>query len=200
VWRSVQGRASRAARPAVADTGSASGGSVVVRDYRTYDSGAPMVEGGKALRRPPPSGPCGVPGAAQGDRTSFSGECRGGPLWYWDATTLVGSPVAILGGRLEPGQRPGRLHAARHQSTLAHTSLYSGASVRASKSPESAWSTSNEPVTISFVFRPSSFVSPSYSGILPCFLGGLASRLFCSTRSASMSRGRVSCGSMTSSM
>ena len=40
----------------------------------------------------------------------------------------------------------------------------------------------------------------SYSGIFPCFLGGLLCRLFWSISRALMSRGRVSWGSMTSSM
>jgi hypothetical protein len=40
----------------------------------------------------------------------------------------------------------------------------------------------------------------SYSGIFPCFLGGLVSRLFSSSDKARMSFGRVSEGSITSSM
>ncbi len=39
-----------------------------------------------------------------------------------------------------------------------------------------------------------------YSGMLPCFFFGFTSRLPSQARSAEMSRGRVSCGSMTSSM
>ena len=42
-------------------------------------------------------------------------------------------------------------------------------------------------------------VPRTYNGIFPCFLGGLVARLSCSISSASMRRGRVSCGSMTSS-
>ena len=40
----------------------------------------------------------------------------------------------------------------------------------------------------------------SYNGMLPCFFGGFVSRLFRSISNASMSRGRVSWGSITSSM
>ena len=39
-----------------------------------------------------------------------------------------------------------------------------------------------------------------HNGMLPCFLGGLVSRLLDSISSALIRRGRVSCGSITSSM
>src|ERR1041385_558985 len=58
----------------------------------------------------------------------------------------------------------------------------------------------------SALFPPSAFPSfrlsvfpPPYNGIFPCFFGGFLSRLVRSIRSASMSRGRVSRGSITSS-
>ena len=41
---------------------------------------------------------------------------------------------------------------------------------------------------------------PAHNGIFPCFFGGLRSRLPRSIRSASISRGRLSRGSITSSM
>jgi len=40
----------------------------------------------------------------------------------------------------------------------------------------------------------------SYSGMFPCLRLGPGSRLSCSVRSATISRGRVSCGTMTSSI
>ena len=39
-----------------------------------------------------------------------------------------------------------------------------------------------------------------HNGIFPCFFAGFVSRLFCSISSALISRGRVSCGSITASM
>ncbi len=39
----------------------------------------------------------------------------------------------------------------------------------------------------------------AYSGMLPCFFGGLVSRLLASSSSAWISTGRVRCGSITSS-
>ena len=38
-----------------------------------------------------------------------------------------------------------------------------------------------------------------YNGIFPCFFRGMLSTLFSSMRSARITRGRVSCGSITSS-
>ncbi len=40
----------------------------------------------------------------------------------------------------------------------------------------------------------------NYNGMFPCFFGGFVSRLFCNISSAAISFGRVSCGSITSSM
>ncbi len=41
---------------------------------------------------------------------------------------------------------------------------------------------------------------PPYSGMLPCLRLGVSTRLVCSVSSARISRGRVSCGTITSSM
>ena len=41
--------------------------------------------------------------------------------------------------------------------------------------------------------------APNHSGIFPCFLGGMVSRLVSSMRRAAINLGRVSCGSMMAS-
>ena len=43
-------------------------------------------------------------------------------------------------------------------------------------------------------------IAPRYSGMLPCFRFGRSTRLVCSVRRARISFGRVSCGTITSSM